>query len=576
MSRLFLDIFIFLSRHPLLTFAVLLALWILAVRFFPIPRKLHELGSRIGPRPLFLVVGFLVVLYLAISVWYLQLPGFAGEVEPLVTSVSWMIQDGHPLYHEVESSSRYSVLYGPSVFLTNGLFLRVLGPSLLVAKLVSALAGLGSLVFLFAAVAGDRQAAIRATAVTGLAVLFYWSQGFAVYLVRPDALLLFSVGLGLYATVKTPRWLAVLALGTILGFAVNLKIHAWLYFLPVLVLLGERFGRKAIVQAVAWGLFITLAPFVLHPGISLTNYVAWLRVASEHGLVWSAVPPMLAFWLGMLTPTIAVLWMSSDPEDSLKRRRSLLLSLLVSSVALLVVAAKPGAGLVHLLPLVIPYMYVLSEALREARPLAGFARREPLNTAILGQGAALAMVVAVFLAGTIHEYRICRFVHWENRDSRDMAGDIARIQSALPGMSLGMAVGGEDANFRMTWLRPLLVFNHSPLLIDPIAVMDCCLSGQTLSANTYSAISEGEVDVWLVPRQQEPFAKINWYKPHDPIFPPEFKEHFKANYTPRSSSQYFDLWMWNGLRDEGAAGAPTPARPGADAVVTIKNDSPGP
>ncbi len=51
----------------------------------------------------------------------------------------------------------------------------------------------------------------------------------------------------------------------------------------------------------------------------------------------------------------------------------------------------------------------------------------------------------------------------------------------------------------------------------------------------------------LVPRSQKPFAKENWYAPHNSLFSIEFQEHFQACYTPRGHSRYFDLWFWNGL-----------------------------
>ena len=66
------------------------------------------------------------------------------------------------------------------------------------AKAASLLGVLGSLVFLYAALARPSRDLV-ALGITALGVLFYWTQGFAVYLVRPDSLLLFAVGFGLFA-----------------------------------------------------------------------------------------------------------------------------------------------------------------------------------------------------------------------------------------------------------------------------------------------------------------------------------------------------------------------------------------
>ena len=117
-----------------------------------------------------------------------------------------------------------------------------------------------------------------------------------------------------------------------------------------------------------------------------------------------------------------------------------------------------------------------------------------------------------------------------------------------PGISIGMACGGENKNFRHTWLRPLLVFADHPLLVDPIAVMECQLTGKEMPQETYKALERGVVVMWLVPRNQRPFAKLNWYAPHDPIFSLRFIQHFESLYSRHGHSRYFDLWFWNGAQ----------------------------
>src|SRR5512133_1669547 len=129
-----LDIIIFFARNMLAGFALFFGGWLL-------------LGSRgafarLDLRPAFIwtVSLGLLAVYAGIAAWYVGLEGFAGEVEPVVSTLSWLVSHGHPLYTPFDAAERYSVLYGPSVFLTNGLFLKTLGPSLAAVKLASALA----------------------------------------------------------------------------------------------------------------------------------------------------------------------------------------------------------------------------------------------------------------------------------------------------------------------------------------------------------------------------------------------------------------------------------------------------
>lgn len=566
MFRIFLDFLIYLSQHTVIAFLALTGVGLALARIWNLDGLVTRLA---GPRwrsGLLTATLILIVVFTLISGWYVQLRGYAGEVEPMVTSLSWMVQNGYPLYHDLHSPARYSVLYGPSVFLTNGLFLKVLGPSLAATKLASALAGLGSLLLLFAATT-RKGVGTKPTrdpvpvAVVGLAILFFWMQGFAIYLVRPDALLVFAVCLALYSAVKVRKVLAVLAVGVTLGFAVNLKAHAGLYFLPVLVLLARRCGLRALLWALATGAATVGLPFVLYPQISLTNYLIWLNNAMRHGLGIETLPLTSRFTVALLAPVAALLALNPQPGRWLRRQVLLAASYLVAVAGVLVLSAKPGAGLVHLLPLVPSTLYLAALLARDLSP-AGLPRPvSPLRQRV-GHAVAAAAVLTMALSGLVHEYRVVKLVQWQTANCRDLAGDIADIQATFPGLHLGMAVGGENDCFRSTWLRPLLVFQNNPLLLDPIAVMDCHRSGQDLPPETFAAFSHGQVPVWLVPKFQRPFAKVNWYAPHEPIFSEAFMDHFRANYTPRSQSRFFDIWIWNGLSGE-ALGEPALAATGA-------------
>jgi hypothetical protein len=143
-------------------------------------------------------------------------------------------------------------------------------------------------------------------------------------------------------------------------------------------------------------------------------------------------------------------------------------------------------------------------------------------------------------------YRAVRLVDWQVAEAPDLAADVRGIMDRYPDISIGMACGGEDNSFRCTWLRPLLVFANNPLLVEPIAVMESQLNGKEIPQETYKALEDGVVAMWLVPRNEQPFAKLNWYAPHEPVFSERFIKHFESLYSVRDHSQYFDLWFWNG------------------------------
>ena len=548
--RSILDIFIFFARHLVLTFAVIfVCAWFFSRRQACSNRTGFSKDTLFGhlpngPTRRWVTVGSLGLLGIfgAIGVWYMNINGFAGEVEPVVSCLSWLVQSGQPLYNDFDAAERYSVLYGPSVFLTNGLFLKILGPSLASAKLASVFGTTGSLIFLYAALA-RRQRDLIALGITALAVLYYWTQGFAVYLVRPDALLLFAVGLGLFAAVRQRRWLALLTVAATAGFAINLKAHGAVYFLPIFVLVLQRYGRRDVLLTGLGTLVFVISPFFLYPQVSLVNYLGWLTNAMGHGLETHTLALTFRYAGFLLLPIIGVVLAASDRRRVLRENRLELAALVPVYGLTLLLASKPGAGPVHLLPLVPTTMYLLGTLAQTTV----FGRNLLPTRLPLRQALVLATVFTAVLSGSVNAYRAVRFVDYQIGQTPELAQDVQEIMRLYPELTISMACGGENKSFRATWLRPLLVFADNPLLIDPISVMDSSLSGRGLSPETYRALSEGRVSVWLVPRSEVPFDKENWYEPHNELFPSKFQEHFRACYTPRGHSRYFDLWFWNGL-----------------------------
>lgn len=534
-----LDIIIFFARNMLAAFALFFGGCLLLGRRVP--------SVRLRPAQAWPLSLGLLVVFAGIAAWYVGLEGLAGEVEPVVTTLSWLVSNGHPLYTPFDAAERYSVLYGPSVFLTNGLFLKLLGPTVASVKLVSALAAVGSLLLLYAALARRRRDTL-AVLLTAAAAMYFWAQGFAVYLVRPDALMVFSLSLALYGAARLRRPLAILTVAVAAGFAVNLKLHGFLYFVPVAALLALRHGRCACVVAAAGTLVVAALPFVFNPQVSLVDYVAWIRDASRQGLTTEFLALDLGYAAALVLPLALVLALAGWSRWRGTPEGALILSLASVLPAELVLASKPGAGLVHLLPMAIPTVYVLGRLLQRLQE-DGFDWRPRTRRA-----AAWAFGLTLLLAGSVNEYRAVRLLDWQKRQLPDLELDVRGVMARYGGLTMAMACGGENHAFLSTWTRALLAFADNPVLLDPISVMDSALSGRELSRSTYDAIGDGRIALWLVPRGQEPFRKVNWYYPHLPIFPDAFRHHFEAHYSQRAQSRYFDLWFWNGLPDLAGGG----------------------
>ena len=276
------------------------------------------------------------------------------------------------------------------------------------------------------------------------------------------------------------------------------------------------------------------------------GYVGWIRNAMNQGLGMQTLAATTQYSAYLLLPVVVLLLISPRRVSLLRRHALVLGSLILAFLATLILAEKPGAGLVHLLPLVPTTMYLLGLLILDmvddpaAMPGPG----------VLPRAAVTAVLMTVLLGGVVNVYRAVRLVGWQSDEMPGLAEEVRGIIAQYPDLTIGMACGGENASFRSTWMHPLLVFAGHPLLVETVAVMDCRLTGMDMPPASFDALEDGMVKLWLVPRGQQPFVKRNWYPPHEALFSDRFRNHFETNYTPRGHTEYYDLWWWNGLEGE--------------------------
>jgi hypothetical protein len=344
----------------------------------------------------------------------------------------------------------------------------------------------------------------------------------------------------LYCATRAPGRLAWIGTAAALAFAVNLKIHAGLYFLPQLALLAHRQGWRRSLSAVALALGLALATFLFHPAISLTNYLRWLVAATGHGLEIATIPGLMARALFFSLP-LALLLLAGGRLSSRAREHRTLLGLYALAVVVVVFpAAKPGAGLVHLLPLA-PMAATLAGMAVADLATRGETRR--LLTPTLAGGIGILAGVAL-MGGWTTEYRAVMLARHITAEAPALRRDLEEILATYPDRTVAMGYGGEGISFQRTYLRPLLIFAGQPLLLDAISMMDAECADLELSPATLDALDAGRVEVWLVPRGQSPFEKKNWYPPHDEVFPAEFRERFRRHYRLDRTTRFFDCWLW--------------------------------
>ncbi|MCW6034981.1 glycosyltransferase family 39 protein [Spirulina subsalsa FACHB-351] len=481
------------------------------------------------------------------------------HVEGQVASVSWaFIDQNYPLYHSFDNPERYTIVYGPLLYIITGIFLKLFSPNIWVLKLPTALALLFSLVCLFAVIQKiqNSKTALRMTAFISLIILCFGTvYGHLLFLIRSDALIFLFTCLGLWAVIQKNKVHALILLSLSFGISFNLKITAVLYFLPFYLLLFTQHGLTLTLVSGFAGIILGLMPF-LHPQISWINYIKWLIVTTNHGFYFHLLLDNLKTTFYLFLPIILItvsLWMENKPQfhKVIKSLQFYFYVLLFSTAATIVIASKGGAGSHHLIPLIPGILYPFLLLFKIETPL-DYHKLLSQNSVTL-PNTRISRIISIIIALTLIVFTANHagikgvFVaQYYSTDVSEVINDLHWILSSYPNQTIGMGYAKHE-QYALTHYRSLLVFAGNPLLIDGAALMDMQTDGIEIPQRTLEDLSSCRNQIWLIPKEGEqdgePFAQLNYYLPNPPLFSEEFRQTFLENYEPRRQSQFFTLWF---------------------------------
>jgi hypothetical protein len=477
--------------------------------------------------------------------------GYLGHIEPNIASVSSILLKGAPLYHSVNSTQRYSTIYGPMTYLTYALALRGMGSNILSLKLMVCLANLLLLWLLWRCYRQLLDPPDTLLLLTSV-IAYLLISGTYVFQVRGDILIVLSVVLGLTAIHSTSKWLAVPLLALACALSFDIKVTALLYFLPLYVLFIRRQGWGSAVLAGIGAAILVLVPF-LSPQVSAKTYLEWLHVASREPLTRVEVLRELKLLPVLCAPFGLLLWQLAQKSrialsNYVAKNRIFLVALGGCLAAVAVSASKIGAGPHHFMPFYPIAGYVCAGIYRETKTSKVSQSAPPrLNFIPL-----LWLWLAVAVAAQIAAGSLATVSTVLTSRSRAMAtavtSDLKRVMQDHPGETIEMGYGRWDS-YELTFFRPMLVFAGNPFTIDASSLDDTQLSGVEIPHNTLEYLQQCKTQVWLIPKGDAPFGLVNVYSlidprvfPERPLFSDEFRRIFFQQYRKQGSTKYFDIW----------------------------------
>jgi hypothetical protein len=470
--------------------------------------------TRPAPRQVAVLLGLaLTSLVLGIEVWRnLRLGAYLDHIEGNIVIGGWLWTKGAPIYALQDGYAQFANIYGPLAYLADLPAMLMLGPGIIASKLPAAAA----LVAMLALTAWRYRRAEKTAAMQGLFLLV---AGFAAlspmsFWTRADPFEALLVAAALAAAASP------VAIGLCIGLAVNFKIHAFLYFLPILWELWARRGWRAAPPVIVVSLATFLAPFLL-PGISLHDYVATLaQQLAGRAHSGELLAPVFAYGTALALPVLLPLCRRHIPSSD----RSYGIAALVALALIVYPASNPGAGPYHFLPL-IP---VLAEARTRLRPA--------------GVGGEFAVFPLLFFAAATTSLALGQIA--ERQSWPALADEALALAHEAPPGTVDIGYGDNKRSYEIAQLAKAdLSLNSFPRWIDGQILMELQKTGVDGSRRWIVYMSDCRVKRWLLPRGETPFAVSSYfYNDSTPLFDDAFREAFAANYREVASSAHFTVW----------------------------------
>ncbi len=448
---------------------------------------------------------------------YLLIGGYLDHIEGNVVISGWQYFHGAPLYGAVDGAPQLATYYGPLAYLLEVPALVVFGADMAASKLTSLLALIATIVIML----WHFRRSSNRDAGAGLLVLVagLWFFSPMSYWVRPDPIEVLLVSIGV--VLARGRWSA-LGVGFCIGLAVNLKAHAFVYFVPVIVDLWSTSGWRGVMKAAIASGLAFLLPFLM-PGVSLGDYVTALAVQLGRRVDHHSLRAVVNLVVTLDLPAVVIAFaLLSGARRAAGAERWYFTSVLATLVLLLYPSTFPGANAYHLLPSV----PVLADAFSRLRHQSVAIRWSP---------------VALFLFAAIFSFLKPDAME-DLQGSNAVAAEALELARRQPATTVQIGYGDNPRSYLMSQsTKTVLALNGYPADIDAQVTMELRYIGIDGSARWIPDLALCRFALWLLPKDERPFAVPSYYD-NEPVFSADFRRAFLENYVRTESSNHFDIW----------------------------------
>ena len=450
----------------------------------------------------------------ACSVLYLFYPNFIDHLEPTITQITLIWMQGGDLYPPMDAQSMHGLLYGPALYWIQFPFLALGNDPILSSKLPSVIAFNIAWCLLFFTYKNTLAKAYLLLLLPFNLILF-WN--------RAEPYFVLLVALAALIVERQPKY-KVLLLGVLAGLASSLKAHGILYILPFLIFFGGHSLRTVAQFAVAF--VVVCLSFFIDGGTSLLQYFEYLKLATKHGISFAYLEKNLFFLLFAWIPIALTFRCTTVSRYEAYRWTGVVLIEILVAIA----GSKPGAGVHHLIPIVVLNSYLYEIQLRKIENIEARFLGIKIGLAIL------ALYVLSFVWKNIYDSEIKSASMIESQ--RQATLEIQNFAKEFPSLLMGVT-DKENDNYSLTFLRPYLITSAAPQF-EYAGFMDLSYSG--VSDQAFVAFLTACQNKFIAtPSHGVPFSIVNFYT-NQPLFSEGVQNAFRSHYKAHHRGAFFTVY----------------------------------
>lgn len=421
---------------------------------------------------------------------------------------------GGELYPSMDAPSMHGLLYGPALYWIQYPFVVANSDPIFGSKLPSVLAFNAAWVVLFFAYKNSLSKAYLLLLLPFNLILF-WN--------RAEPYFVLLVGLAIVITEQKPKAWALL-LGVLAGLASSFKAHGVLYILPLLIFFGSSSMRTAFEFAAAF--CVVCLGFFMNDQTSFIQYLAYLKLAAKHGISFAYLEKNLFFLFFAWIPIALTFKQAAASRYETYRW----IGVVVIEILIATAGSKPGAGVHHLIPIVVLNSYLYDVQLRKINNIEIKFSGLKIGFAIL------ALYVLSFVWKNVYESEIKSYGAIESQFQAKH--ELQNFAEKYPSLLMGVT-DKTNENYRLTFFRPYLVKSDTPQF-EYAGFMD--LNYSNISDQPFTnALRQCSYKYIVMPNHGEHFSIKNFYT-NEPLFSEMTRGVFHARYQLLQSGSYYKVF----------------------------------